>query len=328
MRALSILRELVEIESESGEEDEIISHLIETLYDFEPAVFEKYNTKNILINQDADVWVVTHVDTVPVKRGFEFDGVYAYGTGCCDAKASITAIILALEEVEEPNFGVALLSDEEEGGLGSKAVVEEFGKRRAIVMEPTELKIANRHYGCLEVDVELLGESAHGAFPDKGINAIEKAIDAINRVKSLNYLYLLQRIEGGSYEYVVPDKCSLRIDLLIPPEEDVNVVERELIEIFKNEDVAIVEKAQGFVSGGVTALVESAVKRAGLHVDYTEMRSWTDAINFREAGWDVVVFGPGELHLCHTEKERIRIDEILKAKDVLVALNEIIQSSS
>ena len=58
------------------------------------------------------------------------------------------------------------------------------------------------------------------------------------------------------------------------------------------------------------------------------MRSWTDAINFREAGWDVVVFGPGELHLCHTERERIKIDDILKAKDVLVALNEIIQSSS
>ncbi len=324
MKALSILKELVEIESTSGEEDEIVSHLIEVLYDFEPSVFEKYNTKNILINQDADVWVVTHVDTVPVKRDFEFDGVYAYGTGCCDAKASITAIILALEEVEEPNFGVALLSDEEEGGLGSKAVVEEFGKRKAIVMEPTELKIANRHYGCLEIDVELLGKSAHGAYPDKGINAIEKAIDAINRVKSLNYLYLVQRIEGGSYEYVVPDKCSLRMDLLIPPEDDVNDVERKVAEIFKNENVTIVEKAQGFVSGEVTTLIERAVEKAGLQVDYTEMRSWTDAINFVSAGWDVVVFGPGELYLCHTERERIKIDDILKAKDVLVALNEVL----
>jgi acetylornithine deacetylase len=328
MKALSILRELVEIESESGEEDEIISHLIEVLYDFEPSVFEKYNTKNILINQDAEVWVVTHVDTVPVKRGFEFDGVYAYGTGCCDAKASITAIILALEEIEEPKFGVALLSDEEEGGLGSKAVVEEFDRRKAIVMEPTELKIANRHYGCLEIDVEILGKSAHGACPDMGINAIEKAIDAINRVKNLNYLYLVQKIEGGSYEYVVPDRCSLRIDLLIPPEDDVNVVERKVTDIFKNENFTVVEKAKGFLSGEVTELIEKAVEKAGLPVNYTEMRSWTDAINFREAGWDVVVFGPGELHLCHTERERIKIDDILKAKDVLVALNEIIQSSS
>ncbi|WP_457550161.1 M20/M25/M40 family metallo-hydrolase [Archaeoglobus sp.] len=324
MKALSILKELVEIESVSGRENEIVSHLIEVLYDFEPSVFEKYNTKNILINQDADVWVVTHVDTVQIKKTFEFDGVYAYGTGCCDAKASITAIILALEEIEEPNFGVALLSDEEEGGLGSKAVVEEFDKRKAIVMEPTELKIANRHYGCLEIDVEIGGVSVHGAYPDKGINAIEKAIDVINRVKNLNYLYLVQRIEGGSYEYVVPDRCYLRIDLLIPPEDDVNDVERKVTAIFKNENFTVVEKAKGFLSGEVTELIERAVEKASLPVVYTEMRSWTDAINFVNAGWDVVVFGPGELHLCHTEKERIKIDDILKAKDVLVALNDVL----
>lgn len=327
MDALKLLRELVEIESESGEEDELISYLIEVLYEFEPAIFEKYNTKNILINQNANLWVVTHLDTVPIKRKFEFDGVYAYGTGCCDAKASITSIILALNEIEDLNFGVALLSDEEEGGLGSRAVVEEFEKRMAIVMEPTELKIAKRHYGCLEIDVEFLGESAHGAYPDRGLNAIEKAMKFLESLER-DIPYLVQRIEGGSYEYVVPDKCSVRLDFLIPPEIDVNVFENDILEKLKNENYTVVEKAQGFVSGEVTVLLEKAFERAGFPIDYGEMRSWTDAINFREAGWDVVVFGPGELHLCHTEKERIRIEDILKAKDVLIALNEVIQSNS
>ncbi len=35
-------------------------------------------------------------------------------------------------------------------------------------------------------------------------------------------------------------------------------------------------------------------------------------------------FSPSELHLCHTERERIKIDDILKAKNVLVALNEVL----
>ncbi len=327
MKALKVLKELVEIESESGEEDEIISHLIEKLYDFEPVVFEKYNTKNILINQNSDIWVVTHVDTVKVKRGFEFDGVYAYGTGCCDAKASVTAIVLALDELEEPSFGIALLSDEEEGGLGSKAVVEEFKRRKAIVMEPTELRIANRHYGCLEVELDVKGESAHGAYPDRGVNAIEKALKCIEEVRRLNYLYLVQRIEGGGYEYVVPDNCSLRLDLLIPPEDDVDSVEKKLYDLF-GDKMTVVEKANGFFSGDITSLLERAVVKAGLRVEYTEMRSWTDAINLKEGGWDVVVFGPGELHLCHTEKERVKVEDIVKAKDVLVALDEVIRSSS
>lgn len=327
MNALKLLKELVDIESESGEEDELISYLIEVLYEFEPAIFEKYNTKNILINQDADLWVVTHLDTVPIKRKFEFDGTYAYGTGCCDAKASIASIILALNEIEELNFGVALLSDEEKGGLGSKAVVEEFRRRRAVVMEPTELKIAKRHYGCLEIDVEFLGESTHGAYPDRGLNAIEKAMKIVESLKK-DVLCLIQRIEGGSYEYTVPDRCSVRLDFLIPPEIDVNVFEKNISEKLKGENFTIVEKAQGFVSGGVTVLLEKAFDRAGFPVIYGEMRSWTDAINFKEAGWDVVVFGPGELHLCHTERERIKIEDILKAKDIVIALNEVIQSNS
>ncbi len=327
MDALKLLKELVEIESESGEEDEIVSYLIEILYEFEPVVFEKYNTKNVLINQNADLWIVTHVDTVPVKRKFEFDGVYAYGTGCCDAKASVTAIVLALNEIEDLNFGIALLSDEEEGGLGSRAIVEEFKRRRAIVMEPTELKIANRHYGCLEIDVEFLGSSAHGAYPDMGVNAIEKAMKVVNELKKMG-LCLIQRIEGGSYEYVVPDRCSVRIDFVIPPEVKVDEFEERVLNLLKGENCTVVEKAQGFVSGDVVKLLEMAFDRAGLPIAYGEMRSWTDAINFREAGWDVVVFGPGELHLCHTERERIRIDEIVKAKDVLTALNEIIRSNS
>jgi len=105
MRVVKLLRELVDIESVSGREDRLINYLTDLLYEFEPTIFEKYNTKNILINQNSDFWVVTHLDTLPIKRDFEFDGEYVYGTGCCDAKASIASIILALQEVEEEGDG-------------------------------------------------------------------------------------------------------------------------------------------------------------------------------------------------------------------------------
>jgi len=320
MSVLSTLRELVEIRSESGKEDRIIEYIVERLKDFDPLIFEKNNVKNVLINHDADLWIVTHIDTVPIKRKFEFDGVYAYGTGCCDAKASITAIILALEEIEDLKFGVALLSDEEEGGMGSKVIAEEFKSKRAIVMEPTELKIANRHYGSLEIDVEVFGESAHGAF--RGVNAIEKAIDLISSFRG--YDVLIQRIEGGSFDYVVPDRCFVRLDFLIPPEIDLDEFKSEIINKLKGTKYSIVESSEGFLSGEICRILEKAIERAGLNVEYTEMRSWTDAVNLKEQGWDVVVFGPGELHLCHTERERIRLDDVLKAKDVLIALNDVL----
>lgn len=329
MDVLKLLRDLVEIPSPSGKEDRLIDYLMNLLnkIGYDPILVEKEGIKNIVLNPSAEIWVITHLDTVPIKRGFSFDGVYAYGTGVCDTKGSITAILLTLKEVEELKFGVALLSDEEEGGRGSKIFVESFEPKKAIVMEPTSLKIANVHYGSLEIVAEFRGVSAHGSMPEYGKNAIDLAVDAILRLRDSvkkPVKFFVQEIAGGGDEYAIPDRCSLRIDFVFPPEVSLSELKGYLFEILGDADIRIVEEDEGFVSNDVASLLEEAVRRAGLRVEYGEMPSWTDAINLRKAGWDVVVFGPGELCYCHTERERIAIEEIVKARDVLVALNDLI----
>lgn len=327
MNVLELLRNLVEIPSPSGKEDRLISYLMEVLEEmgYKPHILEGKGIKDIVLNPKAEMWVVTHLDTVPVKRKFEFDGKYAYGTGVCDTKGSIVAILLALKEIEELNFGIALLSDEEEGGRGSELFVEEFEPNMAIVMEPTSLKIANVHYGSLEVKLEFEGESAHGSTPEFGKNAIDSAIDAILRLRDLvrsPVKFLVQKIEGGWEEYAVPERCKMRLDFVFPPEVEPEDIEKMVLGL--GGCCEVIEKSGGFVSGKVVELLEEAMRTAGMDVAYGVMPSWTDAINLRSAGWDVVVFGPGELHYCHTPKERIDPNEILKAKEVLKALNSIL----
>ncbi len=317
---LELLRELVEIPSPSGREDRLIEFITDRYNGFE--IVEGYGVRDLIMNPDADLWVITHLDTVPVKRRFEFDGVYAYGTGVCDTKGSITAILSAIETINKPKFGVALLSDEEEGGRGSKLFVERFEPARAIVMEPTLLKIANVHYGCLEVLAKFRGVSAHGATPEFGVNAIELAVQAIIRLKEMGLKFLVQKIVGGWDKYAVPDECEVRMDFTFPPDVDPDELEVRIRGILGEFDV--LEKDRGFESGDVADLLKSAVEMSGMTPEFGHMPSWTDAINLRKAGWDVVVFGPGELHLCHTEKERIALREIELARDVLVSLNELL----
>ncbi len=329
MDVLEILRNLVEIPSPSGREDRLIDYLMNLLagMGYKPAIIEKDCIKDIVLNPDADVWIVTHLDTVPIKRGFSFDGVYAYGTGVCDTKGSITAILLALNEIEELKLGIALLSDEEEGGKGSKIVVESFEPRKAIVMEPTSLKIANVHYGSLEVIAEFRGTPSHGSMPEFGESAIDLAIDAVMRLKkAINepVKFFIQEIKGGGDEYAIPERCSLRIDFVFPPSVQLSDLKKMVLDLLENAEVRIVEEDDGFISNDVVSLLENAIRRVGFDVRYGEMPSWTDAINLKKAGWDVVVFGPGELCYCHTERERIAIDEILKAKEILIALNDIV----
>ena len=68
--------------------------------------------------------------------------------------------------------------------------------------------------------------------------------------------------------------------------------------------------------------LEAALKKAGVKVEYTEMKSWTDALNLKEK-FDVVVWGPGELPFCHTAEEKIKIEKIKKAYEVLINLRNI-----
>ncbi len=324
METLEILKRLVEIPSPSGKEDELIEFLVDTFEEmgYEPTILED-EVKDVVVNPKAKIWIATHLDTVPVKRGFEFDGVYAYGTGVCDTKGSITAIILALKEIEDLRIGIALFSDEEEGGRGSKIFVERFEPGVAVVMEPTSLRIANVHYGSLEVEMEFRGESAHGSTPEFGKNAIEMAIRTVLDLKNSlgkGIKMLVQKIEGGWDEYAVPDLCRVRLDFVFPPE----IGSEDLVAMISRfGKFEVIERSEGFVSGRSAEILADAIRMAGMKVEYCAMPSWTDAVNLRAAGWDVVVFGPGELHYCHTPKERIDPKEIEMAKDVLTALNDL-----
>ncbi|AEA46343.1 M20/M25/M40 family metallo-hydrolase [Archaeoglobus veneficus] len=319
---VDILRRLVEIPSQSGFEDEIASFLASKLESFGLEVEADYN---VVANADADFWLVTHMDTVTPKAEFRFDGSYAYGTGVCDTKGSIAAILLALGDIKDLKLGIAFLRDEEEGGKGSEVFAKEYlGK--AVVMEPTSLKIAATHYGVVEVAVRVKGRPAHGSMPEYGENAIEKAVEMIGKLKSIHDLTIL-KIEGGGDEYVIPDVCSVKLDFLLKPGESASNLKRRIVGIVREygEVEVLEEEADGFISGNsVTSVLETAIKKAGLGVDYTVMPSWTDAINLKTAGWDVVVWGPGELAYCHTPLERIDVREIEKASRVIVALNEIL----
>ncbi|HHC18771.1 MAG TPA: M20/M25/M40 family metallo-hydrolase, partial [Euryarchaeota archaeon] len=279
----------------------------------------------ILIGENLDIIVAAHLDTVPPKSTFHFDGEYVYGTGCCDDKASVAAILASLKNINELGYSIALFKDEEEGGTGSKIFIEKYKPKMAIVMEPTSLKIASTHYGSLEITLKAMGVSAHGAYPHMGINAIELCTDVYRKISENKWVTAsLQMLKGGSDEFIIPDYCEARIELFFPPEIRAKDVVAYITRVTPhNVLLEFTDVYDGTYSKNVHKILEKALIKAGLNVEYTRMPSWTDALNLRAIGVDVVVWGPGELHLCHTQKERIKIDEVVDATNVLISLNDI-----
>ena len=322
---IKLLEKLVKIESPSGKEEEISNFILDFINKL------GFNAKkdkigNILLNSNSNLWIVTHMDTVKKKSEFKINGKIAYGTGVCDAKGSITAILTALKRIKNLKYGIAILVDEEEGGTGSKFVLERYKPKYAIVMEPTSLKIANKHYGSLEVEIEVFGHELHGACFEFTQNPIDVSLKILNELKS-KLKFLIQEIKGGGDLYVTPSNCKMRLDFPISPDKNVAEVKKTILGIlnkFNNIKINVTEACNGFTEFDIPKAFLSALKTIGLEVKYTTMLSWTDAINFKHTGCKTIVWGPGELKYCHTKNEMIKLDEILTASKVLVKLNSAI----
>ncbi len=316
-KIIKLLKTLTEIESISKKEEKIKKFVKDYLENLGYKVKEgKYY---LATESKSDLIVATHLDTVPIKSRFSTDGVYAYGTGVCDAKASITAMLLAGEK--GINYTLAFFCDEEEDGLGSKEFVNSWKNGKfVIVMEPTELKIASRHYGNFELIVNVYGKEAHGAFPEKGINAIEKTFELFNKLKEKKFNINTLKIKGGGEEYIIPNSCKIKFEIFLKPKEKLIDYMKKIEFVKYYGDYEIDHAYEGYISRKVNLYLEKALKNCGLKVEYTEMKSWTDALNLKDK-FDVVVWGPGYLPLCHTKEEKIKIEDIKIATNVLLNLN-------
>lgn len=319
-----MLGELVSIPSPPGGERSLAQHIATALkkLGYRAELVEG----NLLLNPEAEFWVATHMDTLGVSSEFRISRGYAFGAGVCDAKAGIAAMLLALERIERLRMGFALLVEEETTGRGSALVVELFKPRRCVVLEPTSLRIAREQYGGVELSFRVTGEAAHAALPREGSNAIERAFELLEKLRELPAEVTPLRIEGGSDLYAVPESCTLVVDVIFPPGVGLEEVRRRAIEIGRAYgSVEVVEEEEAFtLEGGAARLLEEALRRLRLEPRNGSMPSWCDASNFKKAGWDVVVFGPGELELCHTPRERVRLEEVVLTSRVIEELNELL----
>lgn len=308
----------MEISSPSGREKEMKEFVKKYL---ESLGYEVYEYELFLVaNPESDLLVATHLDTVEKRSDFRMEGAFAYGTGVADAKASVAAILEAARE--KLDYSIVFFCDEEEGGSGSREFTKVWEKGKyAVVMEPTNLKIASKHLGCVEVDLSIKGYPCHASVPEFGVNAVEKALN-IYLEFSRKYKVSILKIDGGSYEYVIPERCFMRLDFLLEPGE-ISMALKDLEKV--DAEVKILEAVDGFYSKEVSEILAKAMKLAGLEPKFTVMPSWTDAANLSKK-FDVVVWGPGELKDCHTERERVDVREIEIAKSVLVKLNCVYNS--
>ena len=182
---------------------------------------------------DPEVFLSTHFDTVPPFIPSREDTDNIYGRGSCDAKgiiAAMTAAALRLHE-QKKDVGLLFLAGEEQGSDGAKvanakALELHCGKCKFLINgEPTESKIAVASKGTLRCVVTASGKMAHSAYPHLGESAIEKLIQALERLRTMPLpsdpeiglcTMNIGLIEGGRAPNVIPDHAKAHLLYRLP----------------------------------------------------------------------------------------------------------------
>ena len=247
--ALSLLRELVEIESPTyspgvrdvaarmAEELEALGGSVRILDgDHVVAELDGHGEPLLLLGHTDTVWELGTLETMPFRVE---DGV-AFGPGVYDMKG---ALILMLEAIRAAQPGrralrVFLTADEEVGSRTAREPMAEAsrGVAAAFVVEPPTAKghLKTSRKGLGRFHVAITGKPAHaGTSLVEGASAVEELAHQILRLHALTdndagVTVNVGVVHGGTRENVVAAYADARLDVRVSQRSDLERLERIL----------------------------------------------------------------------------------------------------
>jgi len=322
MDAVTFTRQLIDIESISGNEAAVANYLYGELcrvgYQTRkiPVEGDRFNVYATQPDHSSPTVVFsTHMDTVPPFIPSSEDATRIYGRGSCDAKGIIAAQVAAAERLQREGVYVGLLFvvGEERDSLGAKVANDHApkGVRFLINGEPTENRIALASKGTLRVEITARGRMAHSAYPELGESAIDKLIAALARLRAMPLpsdpdvgpcTLNLGLIEGGRAPNVIPDyaHADLLYRLVGPTDE----LRKQIIST-AGKDVEVTFPLElPFLRfrklDGLPTMI------AAFTTDIPKFTNWGEPL----------LIGPGSIHVAHTEGEYIDKQQLHEAIDL------------
>ena len=244
---LSLHKDLVEIESISGNEHHAGRYLVKYLTDHDFTVetqlveplellaHEKQPPRyNVFAyrgeSRKTRILVSSHIDTVPPFWPYEVRaGHDIWGRGSVDAKGCVAAQITAVQEllasgdIATGDAALLFVVGEETGGDGMRKA-NDLGLTWETVIfgEPTELKLASGHKGTLGFSITAQGKAGHSGYPWLGENAnsmILPALMALDKIdlpsskKYGNSTLNIGRMEGGVAGNVIAETAMADVQI-------------------------------------------------------------------------------------------------------------------
>jgi acetylornithine deacetylase len=324
---LKLARDLIDIESTTGNEGAVAKFLADFLrgrgysvleQPLEPLIPDPRSliprVNVIAAVGEPEVVFSTHFDCVPPFFPSRIEDGKLYGRGSCDAKGILAAQVAAAERLRakgETRVGLVFVGGEERGSDGAKAANRIASKCRFLINgEPTDLRLGAATRGCFRVRLTAHGKAAHSGYPELGESAIEKLLDCLMALRAADWPsdpllgkthYTVGLINGG----VAPN--------VIPPHAEAEVFFRTV-----GEHEPLREILHAALAGRVDVKEILELPAARMHTlpgFDTAVFSYFSDIPFLTNWGTPLLLGPGSIHVAHTDREHIAIDELNRAVD-------------
>ena len=316
-----------------------------------------------------------HGDVVPPGTGWTVDPYAArvkdgtmFGRGVAVSKSDIAtyafALLALIESKVPPRHGTVELHityDEETGGeIGPKYLLDKgISKPDLAIGAGFSYAVVTAHNGCLHLEVEVTGRSAHAAKPWTGIDALE----ATNHVLSALYAYrrglaakvsqyvgigspqlTVGLIGGGINTNVVPDRITFRLDRRMIPDERPAEVEKSLGAVIEGatrafpaakvvvKRILLAEPLKPSKAGAKLTgiLLARASEATGEEVRAVGSPLYTDARHYAAAGVPIVLYGAGPRTIeeanAHRADEQLKLEDLHRATEAIaLTLHDILR---
>jgi putative selenium metabolism hydrolase len=360
-------QELIRIRSLPGQEGEAIrfveKKMIALGYD-EVVVDAMGNLLGRIGSGPKSILFDSHVDTVEVNdaekwalppfSGDIVDGRLC-GRGSVDMKSSVAATVYAaaLAKAAGRDTGRTIyvsctVSEEDCDGENLKHLFKEQSLRPdyVVICEPSANRIVLGHKGKAQISIKTHGVSAHGAAPEKGVNAIYEMADIIRRVETTNLelmkreaprpTLVMSRISSVAASLnAVPSECEAYLDRRMVPGETEEDIRQEMARIIEGKnatwEVGTLHRKSWTrmdiryepfhlawkidldheLTRACIAAYEAYFGTAP--VDYGFWDFSTNAVTPVSMGIPTIGFGPGDNKLAHMVDESCPVNQVVDA---------------
>ena len=300
-----------------------------------------------------------HYDVVPAHSQEQFeprleDG-FLHGSGATDMKAGLAAMIYAAYSLKrlgtalDGRVGLCVVADEETGGRGGSAYLNEIGSlgqggMAMLIMEPTSGVVWNANRGAVSMKITVKGRAAHVGLQHQSANAFEHMLDMAAALRQLkaeverritgyrvhppeaaySILMLGGRVEGGANFNVVPESCSFTIDRRFNPEEDLETEKARLFAVLEacqrkgiEYEVEVLEEAHASASAEdhpvAQVLAEAVESVTGARPRFEMCPGVLETRWYVRRGIPAFAYGPGLIECAHGPDERVEMERVYES---------------